>query len=482
MTTNSLLSRILPVLFFLTLTLLSYILDFNGLYGQDAHEYLRQSRTIFDRWQGLPVPPPGIGDAEFAGGYPLIGALLRFFTSDSILALQLVSWLAAALGLWIFERLLTLLAPGARADSRWAFVGLGVVLSPMFFRAGLTSMSDGLGLLLLLAAFFFGLRAFENSRTTDAIWAAAFAVLAVSTRFSLAAPLLPLAIALAYFLFSRKKYFAVAGAVCVGSLALLPHFWLKAGGAENPFGHSMLQHWSVGNFFQNTFVNENGLSRYALPNILYLLFPLAHPAYCLTLPGLFLLFKKTDLALPAKKILLICLAAYLLLLGGLPHQNLRYLLPAYAMLLLLLFPAWDRFYCYGFVFFRRLTIGILASVLVLQIFFCAKNLRHAIARNRLETTVAEKLKAVLPPNATLFAFDLDVALRNYLPGIRFQNLWEHRYTEFPARSFVLFNESLRPQWQGQNPILNWDFLRENYPLERRVELPEGWGLWEVIER
>ena len=151
----------------------------------------------------------------------------------------------------------------------------------------------------------------------------------------------------------------------------------------------------------------------------------------------------------------------------------------YVLLLLLLFPAWDRLYCYGFLFFRRLTVGILIGALVLQFICCVSILRPIIARNRLETTVAAQLKAVLPPKATLFAFDLDIALRSYCPELQLQNLWEHRYTEFPAGSYVLFNEALRPQWQGQNPMLNWDNLKENHALELRAELPEGWKLWEI---
>lgn len=471
--------RSLPIFLFLALALLSFLLNFNGLYGQDAHEYLRQSQVVFDRLQGLPIPPLSIGDAEFAGGYPLASALLRFLVGDSVLALQVVSWLAAAFGLWVFERLLHLLAPGVRADSRWAFAGLGLLLAPMFLRAGLSSMSDGLGLAFVLAAFFFGLRAFENSRAADVAMAAVFAALAVSTRYSLAALLLPLATALACFLFSRKKWLAVAGAVCACSGTLLPHLWLKMGVSASPLGHSLLQGWSFLNFFKATFQNQSGTISHLLPNCLHLLFPIAHPAFCLALPGLFFLFKKTDLTLPAKKILLACIAAYLILLGGLPHQNSRYLLPVYALLLLLIFPAWDRLYCYGFLFFRRLTTGVLATVLALQLFCCARILAPILARHRLEIEVASKLKETMPPDATLFAFDLDVALRSYLPDVQFQNLWERRYAEFPAGSFVLFNEALRPQWQGQNPILNWDFLRKNYPLERRAELPNGWALWEI---
>jgi len=286
--------------------------------------------------------------------------------------------------------------------------------------------------------------------------------------------------ALAYYLFSKKKWLALFGAILGGSVAFLPHFWPKTGGSANPLAHSSLEQWSVTNFFQHTFEGSNGgLSHYLLPNSLFLLYPVAHPAFCLVLPGLFFLCKKTDFVLPAKKILLVCVVAYLMLLGGMPQQNLRHLLPVYALVLLLLFPAWDRLYCYGFIFFRRLTVGIILTALFLQLFFCAKYLLPTLSRNKLETAVAGQLNAILPADAIVYAFDLDVALRSYLPEVQFLNLWERRYSEFPAGGFVLFNEALRAQWESQNPILNWDFLKGNYRLELRKDLPEGWKLWEI---
>ncbi len=470
----------LPVLFFLCLAILSYLLNFNGLYGQDAHEYLRQSRVIFDRLSGLPGPPAELGDAEFAGGYPLLGALFRFLLGDSVLALQVLSWVAAALGLWIFERLLALLAPGARADSRWVMAGLGVVLAPMFLRASLTSMSDGLGLLFALSTFFLGFRALEKGRATDLMGAAMLGAFAFSTRYALIALLFPLAVALVHSLISRKKYGVLIWAAAAFGLAMLPHFWLKTGGMENLLTHSIASRWSVLHFFKSSFEGAaGGISSNLLPNLLFLLFPLFHPAFCIALPGLFLLAKKTDLLLPTKRILFSGAVLYLILLGGLPQQNLRFLFPVYIVVLLLLFPAWDRFFCYGFLFFKRLATGVLITALAVQLVCCVKFLAPTISRNRLETEIAQQLQAVLPPNAEVYAFDLDVSLRTYLPEVQFHNLWIQRYPTFSSGHFVLFNEALRPQWQGQNPILNWDAMKSKHRLVRQLEMPEGWGLWMI---
>src|SRR5262249_31927348 len=146
----------------------------------------------------------------------------------------------------------------------------------------------------------------------------------------------------------------LALAFLVGCLSLLPHVLLKMKVADTPLDHSLLQDWSPANLFHSRFSTVNGTVDYGWPHLLYILFPLAHPSFLLPLPLLFLMAKRTDFMLPAKRVLLVCLAVYLLFLGGVAHQNLRYLLPAYALLLLLLFPAWDRFVSYGFYFFKKI--------------------------------------------------------------------------------------------------------------------------------
>lgn len=469
-----------PLLVVAGLFFISKLLSFNGFYGQDAHEYLRLSRVFFDVMNGLPYLTAGRGDAEFAVGYPLAGAMLRWLGLDAPSALQMVSWLAAGAAVWQFDRCLRVLTPGARAESRWVFAGLGLMLAPYFVRAGLTVMSDALGLALAMAALANGLRVLETGQVRTAVGAAFFAGLAVMTRFSLAALLAPLVAAVVFYLLKNRKLVLAGLTVFAGTAGFSPHFWFKKGADENAFGHSLMQDWSLLHFFQSTFSNANGTVDYGLPNVLYLLFPLVHPGFCLLLPGLFLLAKKTDLHRIVKKMLLICMVAYLLLLGGVPHQNLRYLLPAYAVLLLLFFPAWDRMFAYGFYFFKRLTFAIIVAVLVAQVVFSSVILNPTLMRNRLERTVAAEIRQSLPPGAVLFSFDLDIALQTYLPDFQIKSLWTQQYERFPSGSFILFNEpALREQWAGQNPMLNWDYAKKNYKLRELRMLPDGWRLYEV---
>jgi len=460
---------------------LSYLLDFNGLYGQDGYEYLRQSQVSFSRLNGLPVPPGGIGDAEIAGGYPLMGALFQFAGLNALRALQLVSWLSAALALWLFELNLRVLSPGARVESRWVFGVLALALAPFFLRAGLTIMSDGFGLVLALAALFFALRVIELERHRDVVYFAVFTALAITTRYALVALLALPALALVLELWHARRFRWLATAAMAGIGAFLPLWWMKMGAPQSPLAHSLLRDWSLLHLFQATFTQASGTVSYRLPNLFYLFYPLAHPGFCLTLPALFLLARRTDAALYSKRLLLLSMLLYLFFLGGLSHQNTRYLLPAYTLLLLLFFPAWDRFFAYGLYFFKRLTYALLGLTLLCQLFFAAWTLKPTLARNHLEQQISEILENSLPPGADVYAFDLDIALQAYLPGIRFHNLFMRRYDSFPTGSFILFNEpKLRDQWAGQNPMLNWEHAQTHFELQAYQSLPDGWTLYRVI--
>lgn len=479
MTSHAFLARWLPVLYLLCLGLLTLACAFNGLYGQDAHEYLRQSQALLDHWRGAPAPSTTPGNAELAGLYPLAGAVAAWIMGAGGSALQWVSLLAAALAVWIMDQLLRHLAHGSRAESRWIFCGLGLALAPMFLRSAVTAMSDALGLCLLLACLLAGFISQEKKYSAWLLAATFFAALALSTRYALAALLIPYIIWLWTVAWRERRYDWIAGSVAAGILGLLPQIWLKSNVDVSPLEHSLLQDWSVKHFFQSEFTNASGTIRYFLPNLAYLFFPLAHPAFLLHLPLLLLLGKRTDLVLSEKKILLLSTLSYLLLLGGLPHQNLRYLLPVYVLWLLLFFPAWDRMYCYGLIFFRKTTLAVIGITLAVQLAGSAWLFSPVLKRNQLEQSVAEVLRARMPEGSVLYTFDLEPAMRTYLPGQEIRSLWERRYEKFETGAFVLFRTSALEQWAGLPPAQNWDLLQRQYQLEEKAVFTDGWVLWEL---
>jgi len=474
--------RFSPLLVVTGLILLSMALSFDGLYGQDAHEYLRLSRVYFDFLKGKISVLGHDAHSELAGGYPIAGALLRFLLPDSGLSLLVVSWLSAGLAVWMFERLLRLWAPGTSPKSRWTFTGLVLVASPYFIRAGITVMSDALGLFFLLGALYWGLEVLESGRARSAVWAAFFAGVAVITRLTAAAFLLPFAMAIGWHLLQRRQFGWAIAAVLAGVVALLPHFYfgVMENLTQNVFDHATLRDWSASSFFKRYFSNSNGAYQYFLPNGLYIFAPLAHPGFCLPVSLLFLMAKKTDFHHPSQRVLLACLAIFLFFIGGLPCQNMRYLLPAYIVLLLFLFPAWDRVFSYGFYFFKKLTWTIFSLVFLVQVVGTIKILVHPVSRNRLEKSLASGIRQVATSGDTVFTFDMDGAMRSYLPDFQIKNLWERRYEDFPVGSFILFNEGgLRAQWQGQNPMLNWDFANEKYQVREMWRQTNGWALYKI---
>lgn len=481
---SSSLLRYFPLLVVAGLALTALALGFNGLYGQDAHEYLRLCRVFFEQMKGGMPATGGVGLSEMAGGYPAAGALLHWLIPDAALSLLLISLFSTGLSAWLFDRLLRLWLPGTKQRSRFVFVGLLLVLSPGIFRAGITVMADALGMLLFIAALYKGIRVLEWSRDRDAVWVALFAGLASITRLTAAAFLLPFVAAIGLHLLRRRQYAWLLLAILAGLSALAPHFYFGAFESKdmNVLGHTTLQGWSLTNVFSRSFSDANGSIHYFLPNILHVLSPLGHPFFCLPVALFFLLFKKTDFHHPSQRILLACTACLLLFIAGLPCQNLRYLMPAYLILILFLYPAWDRFYAYGFYFFKNLTGALIVVIALIQVVCIAGILAHPVGRNRLETRIVREIQPLLPSGSLLFTFDIDGAVRSYLPEVQVKNLWYERIEFFPQGSYILFNDSrLRAQWEGKNPILNWDFARENYVLRQLAELPEGWGLFEVAE-
>lgn len=235
---------------------------------------------------------------------------------------------AGGFSVWLFARFLQVLTPGTHTASRLVYATLLLALSPVFGRTG--AGCDGQLPCLLLVLLFL----LAATKTLD---------------------------------HPRLLVWWGFGGLCVWGIA---YYGAAPGLAADVF--SSLSSWSWSNLFRPGFGNASEVMGFALPNGFCVLFyPLMHPGFCLLLPGLFLLFKKTDLHLPSKKLLWWSLVCCLLAVGGLPQARLSNLLPAYLLWLLLFFPAWDRFFSYGFYFFPRLAWGLLLLLGFFQFIFLA---------------------------------------------------------------------------------------------------------------
>ena len=473
--------KVLPACLFLVLAIVAYLLDFNGLYGQDAHEYLRQTQVFYARLQGLPVPPAGQGEVEFGAGFPLLGALATFFTGNAVISLQLISWTSAALAVHFFLAGCRYLLPGSKTESRFLF-GLFMLSAPLFMRSGLTSMSDMPALAMALAGIRYSADAGEHRNGRLLLLAVLTGGIAVLIRPAMVALLAPVLGWAFWRLFRRRQLWAVSNALGLGILISGIHFWVKQTVHNATSFPSVLHNWSFFNFFKRHFSAETGILDYTLPNGIHILSPLAHHGYFIATFLLFFLFKKTDLHLDVKRVLLCGLLFYLVLIGGLPVQSIRYLLPVWAVGLWLLYPAWDRFYAYGLYFFSRLTNILLLAGVLLQVAGIVWNFRPLKTRHDFERTLARQLKDELPVGSTVYTMDIDISLKTYLPDMQYRNIWEKVYDSIPSGSYFLFNETkMSQQWAGRNPMINWENAQKKYQLMTVDSFPEGWVLWKISQ-
>ena len=110
----------LSVLLFLSIALLACrLFGFNGLYGQDSHEYLRYAKAIKLYLNG----GSDAGNFFWPVVYPFVGALLSFIVPIKI-SLQVVSIFSAAVCYVYFGKSLNLLYPEGTQRQRFAFVCL----------------------------------------------------------------------------------------------------------------------------------------------------------------------------------------------------------------------------------------------------------------------------------------------------------------------------------------------------------------------
>lgn len=267
---------------------------------------------------------------------------------------QVIAWASALAAVYFLMESNRYLSPGAQRRSR-LLMALLLVSTPALHRAIAEGGAELSALALVLGAVRYGAEAGERRRALPGwvamgLAGAAFALWPPAG--ALTAPLLLWM--LGQWMRSRRWMPAAAGAAALllGTVVTVSY----------QSGTGFWSQWSVWHWWACPRAAE-GLR---LPHLLYAGSIVAHPFLFAALPPLFFLFKKTDVHLDEKKALALGLALEILLLSGLPEQSAIGLLPAWGVLLLLCFPAWDRFCSYGFYFFKKLITILLCLALAIQ--------------------------------------------------------------------------------------------------------------------
>jgi hypothetical protein len=456
-------------LLLLIMLLLRLITGFNGLYGQDSYAYLLQSQAWQDSFRGGPHPPPFF----WPEGYPVLGAIAGMAMPVGT-ALQLISMLSAVATLYFCIRLGRELFPSLRQQGAILFLLVG--LSPWGLRSGMLVMSDSLGVALLAAAGWWAWKYWKEGQWA-AMAAASLALgLAVSVRYPLALPgLLPVTL-LAAGAWKRRDVRAVLFPALIGGVAG-GHFLLHDGMQGGLIGHHFLGEWSLQNWFRRDFNMQDGQFHYRMINIFYALGAFWHPG----LVGLGVVALplgvvwKTFARERRLQVMALTAVVYLLFVAGIPFQNPRFLLPVLPLVGLIYLPVPGKA---AEKLGRKWMLVAGIAVAITHLTLMGFTSRKLLTSSRLEQEMANWPAPGV--NKVVYTFGMDGALKVYRPDLKVVNLWDAPLQDAQAGAWLLFNEeAFREQWQGKNPMVNFDMLREKYDLKELKTYQGGWVWYEI---
>lgn len=450
---------------------------FDGLYGQDAHEYLRFAGEVRAFLAGGPRPGPFFWPVV----YPALAAALSCLTGSLPAAAQLVSGLSL---LGAFAAGAATLARRFPSDARLAvaYWGAGFALAPFVFRASLASMSDLLGAAFLCAFVFFAFEWERDGESRDLALAAFFAVAAVTTRHPVALVLAPGAVTIGVGALRRRAFRAAALAAGAALLALVPTLLLARGGAASPLHYPGLAEWSLSHAFARTVETPDGVLSYRVPTIAFAVSNAVHPGFFVLGVPLLLASRREDLDGPLPRALAAGWLLSALFHAGSPYHVDRQLLASFPLVPFLLFPAFARLVRAPLARLPRAApAAALALVAALQLGLAAVASRAMLAANRLELEAAAALRET--PGTTLYTFALTPALATRGVPQRLVDLWATAPDGAREGDLVLFApERFAAQWAGRTPMKGWADLSARFGLVPLRNFDAGFTLFRLAAR
>lgn len=442
--------------------------SFDGLYGQDAYEYLRYTEALKTFLENR-TPP---GDYFWGVYYPILGSLLSFILPSSALSLQLISIGSLLISGLYLKKIVQLVY---KQKNGTLIPLLFFMLSPIVLVHSILAMSDMLACCLIVLAVYHLLYFIEKVDTKSFLLGSSFVALAVLTRYAAAVVLLPFCIIAFYQLLISRKFWALFFSATLAGIATLPHLIIRSQNSLQFLSHQWLQTWSFTNLFQNHFITIDGEMQYQFINLVYSFFSFFHPvflAFGLLLLGYFLK-KRTFWFTNYQKLFLISIVIYGLFLGGIPFQNKRFLLLSFPLVIVFLFPLTKQLMAQ----FKNKKAVVICIVLV-QLSIGLYYAKPFYQRNKLEQTIAKDLKPF--EKNTLYAFDIDIALKGRKLHFKYKSIWKEKLQQFDKNALLLVNEKqLQKQWQGKNPFYNWEQLQNHYELEKIKSFEGDFNLYRI---
>lgn len=452
---------VVPVVLLFLGTLL---IDFNGLYGQDSHTYLRFTKELKTEWF------TGTEAASFfwPKGYSAAGATLSLIGLSELWSLRIVSLLALTGSLLL-----------ARAIIRFMwnkdgslFLMLGAATQIYFVRAGFLVMSDILTACLIMAMIYAYLRYLKEPSLRWIIGVFFFATLAFFTRYACVPLLLiPVTHTIIRWLKQQTLFFRIGSLVIAIGVASVFIYWNNNLLMESAY---RLGNWSMGHFFALEFVSRDGVTINTVPNVFYIFGNFLHFGF-LSIGVLLLPFYKS-LDKNSYRLLLIA-GIYLLFLGGIETQNYRFLVVTHLVVLIALFPGFEA--CLEWMKKRRLSVLLIIGTVLFNCAFGVYSFRKTLAAHLLEKEVVMAVKAEVK-NEQIYSFYVDQSFPSYGINNPVHNFFMADYDTFEKGALVVFNETqFSEQWKNHRVMRNWNRLKENYDLDTLQRLTDNWYIYRI---
>lgn len=446
------------------------VFGFDGLYGQDAYEYLRYSNSI-TRYLTDGAHP---GSFFWPVLYPTLGSLIGFVFGGSINALQLISVSSFSLSCIYTLKSIKVLYPNSK--NSFLYILVFGLFSPFLLKMGMIVMSDALAMLFVVMSFYFFFKSYTKDTSLVPIFV--FATCALMTRYASVIITFPILMYSLYLVYKRRALTSFGFALLLSCTMSIPFIIFQWDVWFSATSNYFLNEWSVTHFIKSSFATQDGFTSYMLPNLIYTFYVFFHPGF-IFIGGILTIIILKDyksLFIFHQKLLLFCSAVYILFLAGIPFQNPRILGLVFPLILVILFPAFEKFWQYRFI--KQFLVLTTIISIGLQLIFFSLTFKPIFKRNIIE----KELTAMVKPyqGNTLYSFDVDLAIKGRGLDFQFKNMYLEKYTSFQKNDLILFDSNrYKTQWKDKTPMQNWEFIKENYTLKTIESHPDGWTLHQI---
>ncbi|WP_034061056.1 ArnT family glycosyltransferase [Lacinutrix jangbogonensis] len=455
-----------PLLFLLILRLLG----FDGLYGQDSYEYLRYTNAI----QNYIVEGTHPGNYYWPVLYPVFGSLIGFIFGSTPLGLQLISCLSFSTACIYILKSIRLLYP--KAPFSFLYVFVFAVFCPFLLKMGLIVMSDATAMAFVVLTFYFFFKSYYKKTSIVPLFV--FATCALMTRYASLFITLPIILYSLYLVIKRKSVYQFITAICLSFLVVVPFIIFQWNALFEVTSNYFLKVWSFLNYFKASYTTADGTQSYLLPNLVYTFYVFFHPGFIFigVLLSLISLKERKYLFSFPQKILCASIGLYVFFLAGIPFQNSRILGLVFPLVLIFLFPAFLSVTKKKYV--QKFIIPFTIISIIAQLCFWIATFHQVYSRTLIEKEIVDLLEPY--QEHTLYSFDLDLAIKGRGLNFEYKNMFVDLYKNYNTGDLILFDPlRYRFQWKDKNPMLNWEFIEDNYNLKILDTHPKGWKLYKI---